>query len=63
MSKPATLVQNPWNYCNILRDDGLPSVDCMEQLTVLLFLKMADDRAKPPFNKPSPIPDPSATSV
>jgi type I restriction enzyme M protein len=28
----------------------------VEQLTFLLFLKMADEQAKPPFNKPSPIP-------
>ena len=28
----------------------------MEQLTFLLFLKMADEQSKPPFSKPSPIP-------
>ena len=28
----------------------------MERLTFLLFLKMADEQARPPFNKPSPIP-------
>ncbi len=28
----------------------------MEQLTFLLFLKMADEQSRPPFNKPSPIP-------
>ena len=52
----ATLVQKLWNYCNILRDDGLSYGDYVEQLTFLLFLKMADEQAKPPFNKPSPIP-------
>jgi len=50
------LVQKLWNYCNILRDDGLSYGDYVEQLTFLLFLKMADEQAKPPFNKPSPIP-------
>ncbi len=50
------LVQKLWNYCNILRDDGLSYGDYVEQLTFLLFLKMADERSKPPFNKPSPIP-------
>jgi type I restriction enzyme M protein len=30
--------------------------DYVEQLTFLLFLKMADEPARPPFNKPSPIP-------
>lgn len=52
----ATLVQKLWNYCNILRDDGLSYGDYVEQLTFLLFLKMADEQAKPPFNKPSLIP-------
>jgi hypothetical protein len=31
--------------------------DCVEQLTYLLFLKMADERTKPPYNQPSQIPD------
>src|SRR2546421_1454848 len=56
MSNPTALVQKLWNYCNILRDDGLSYGDYVEQLTFLLFLKMADEQAKPPFNKPSPIP-------
>ena len=56
MSNPQQLVQKLWNYCNILRDDGLSCGDYVEQLTFLLFLRMADERAKPPFNKPSPIP-------
>ena len=30
--------------------------DYVEQLTYLLFLKMADEQNKPPFNKRSPIP-------
>jgi type I restriction enzyme M protein len=51
-----TLVQKLWNYCNILRDDGLSYGDYVEQLTFLLFLKMADEQEKPPFNKTSPIP-------
>ena len=28
----------------------------MEQLTYLLFLKMADEQSRPPFNRASPIP-------
>src|SRR5271168_1403331 len=56
MSNPNALVQKLWNYCSILRDDGLSYGDYVEQLTFLLFLKMADEQAKPPFNKPSPIP-------
>ena len=56
MSNPSALVQKLWNYCNILRDDGLSYGDYVEQLTFLLFLKMADEQSKPPFNKPSPVP-------
>jgi type I restriction enzyme M protein len=55
MTAPA-LVQKLWNYCNILRDDGLSYGDYVEQLTFLLFLKMADEQSRAPFNKPSPIP-------
>jgi type I restriction enzyme M protein len=55
MTAPA-LVQKLWNYCNILRDDGLSYGDYVEQLTYLLFLKMADEQSRPPFNKPSTIP-------
>jgi type I restriction enzyme M protein len=57
MSEPLTqIVQKLWNYCNILRDDGLSYGDYVEQLTFLLFLKMAAEQSRPPFNKPSPIP-------
>ena len=52
---PIALVQKLWNHCNILRDDGLSHGDYVEQLTFLLFLKMADKQARPPFNKPAPI--------
>ncbi len=47
------IVQKLWNYCNVLRDDGLSYGDYVEQLTFLLFLKMADEQTRPPFNKPS----------
>lgn len=40
-----TLVRRLWQYCNILRDDGLSYPDYVEQLTYLLFLKMADEQA------------------
>src|SRR5690349_15668251 len=46
MSDSATIVQKLWSYCNVLRDDGLSYQDYLEQLTFLLFLKMADERAK-----------------
>jgi type I restriction enzyme M protein len=50
------LVQKLWNYCNILRDDGLSYGDYVEQLTYLLFLKMADEQSRPPFDKPAAVP-------
>src|SRR5205823_9899592 len=39
-----------------LRDDDVSYGDYVEQLTYLLFLKMADEQTKPPFNKSSVIP-------
>jgi len=53
---PTQLVQKLWNYCNILRDDGLSYGDYVEQLTFLLFLKMADEQSRRPFNRVSPVP-------
>ena len=51
------LVQKLWNYCNVLLQAGLHYSDYTEQLTFLLFLKMADEQSRPPFNKKSAIPD------
>ena len=52
----APIVQKLWNYCNVLRDDGMSYGDYVEQLTFLMFLKMADERTKPPYNQASLIP-------
>ena len=57
MSESATIVQRLWNYCNVLRDDGVSYGDYVEQLTYLLFLKMADEQTKPPYKKPPIIPE------
>ncbi|MFZ2470977.1 MAG: class I SAM-dependent DNA methyltransferase [Methanothrix sp.] len=56
MTESSTIVQRLWNYCNVLRDDGVSYGDYVEQLTYLLFLKMADEQTRPPFNKTSKIP-------
>jgi type I restriction enzyme M protein len=48
--------QRVWNYCNVLRDDGLSYGDYVEQLTYLIFLKMAHERTLPPYSQQSPIP-------
>jgi type I restriction enzyme M protein len=50
------LVQRLWNYCNVLRDDGLSYQDYLEQLTFLLFLKMADELTREPWNRTPFIP-------
>ena len=51
-----TIVAKLWNFCNVLRDDGVSYGDYVQQLTNLLFLKMADEQTKPPFNRKSFIP-------
>jgi type I restriction enzyme M protein len=49
------LVDKLWAYANVLRDDGVGTIDYTEQLTYLLFLKMAHERAILPFADESPI--------
>ena len=39
-----SLIRKLWQYCNVLRDDGLSYPDYVEQLTYLLFLKMSDEQ-------------------
>jgi type I restriction enzyme M protein len=56
-SDRSALVDRLWNYCNILRDDGLSYGDYVEQLTYLLFLKMADEQTKPPFSREPIVPE------
>jgi type I restriction enzyme M protein len=50
------IISKVWSFCNTLRDDGVGYGDYLEQLTYLLFLKMADELSKPPYNKTLPIP-------
>jgi len=56
-NESSNVVQRLWNYCHVLRDDGVSYGDYVEQLTYLVFLKMADEQIKPPFNKPATIPE------
>ncbi|HMN05909.1 MAG TPA: class I SAM-dependent DNA methyltransferase [Flavobacteriales bacterium] len=51
------IVNKVWNFCHILRDDGVGYGDYLEQLTFLLFLKMADEYSRPPHNRDTHIPD------
>jgi type I restriction enzyme M protein len=55
-NESATIVHRVSDYSKVLRDDGVSNVDYVEQLTYLLFLKMADEQTHPPYNKPSSIP-------
>src|SRR3990170_6233765 len=51
------LVRKLWDFCTVLRDDGLSYGDYVEQLTYLLFLKVADAQTMPPFNRDRIIPE------
>ncbi len=53
----SSVVSKIWSFCNTLRDDGVGYGDYLEQLTYLLFLKLADEFSKPPYNRVLPIPD------
>ena len=50
------IISKIWSFCNTLRDDGVGYGDYLEQLTYLLFLKMADEFSRPPHNKKLSIP-------
>lgn len=45
-----------WNYCNVVRDDGMTYGDGVKQLTYLLFLEKDDERSRAPYYQRSPIP-------
>ncbi len=47
----SSIISKVWNFANVLRDDGVGYGDYLEQITYLLFLKMADELNKPPYNK------------
>jgi type I restriction enzyme M protein len=52
----APIVSKVWSFCTTLRDDGVGYGDYLEQLTYLIFLKMADEYARPPYNRAIGIP-------
>ena len=57
MSDSRQLVNKLWNFCTLLRDDGVSTIEYTEQLTYLLFLKMAYERQTRPLNPEQIIPD------
>jgi len=52
----SSIISKVWSFCNTLRDDGVGYGDYLEQLTFLLFLKMADEFGRPPYNRNLPVP-------
>lgn len=50
------IISKVWSFATVLRDDGVGYGDYLEQLTYLLFLKMADEFSRPPYNRDLKIP-------
>ena len=57
MADSRRLVDKLWSYCNVLRDDGVGVIEYTEQLTYLLFLKMAHERSTRKLNPQQIMPD------
>lgn len=51
-----SIVSRVWSFCTTLRDDGVSYGDYLEQLTYLIFLKMADEYTRPPYSRDVGIP-------
>ena len=52
----SAIVDKVWGLCDVLRDDGISYGDYLEQLTYLIFIKMADEYSKPPYKHDMKIP-------
>jgi type I restriction enzyme M protein len=50
------IVNKAWNFAHVLRDDGLSYMAYTEQITFLLFLKMAHEQTLPPYNRAATVP-------
>ena len=53
----STIISKVWSMCGVLYDDGVSYGDYLEQLTYMIFLKMADEYSKPPYNRNLGIPE------
>jgi type I restriction enzyme M protein len=51
-----SIVSKVWSFCTTLRDDGVGYGDYLEQLTYLIFLKMAEEYSQPPYSRDVGIP-------
>ncbi|AZZ47319.1 DNA methyltransferase [Pseudomonadaceae bacterium SI-3] len=56
-SNTHAIISKVWSFCTTLRDDGVSYGDYLEQLTYLIFLKMADEYSQAPYNRDIGIPD------
>lgn len=50
------IVDKAWNFATVLWHDGVSFLAYTEEITFLLFLKMADELTKPPYNRPAIVP-------
>lgn len=53
----AQIGKRAWSYAGVLQQAGLSCVEYVEQLTMLLFLKMADQLTGEPWNQPAIVPE------
>ena len=53
----APIISKVWSFCTTLRDDGVSYGDYLEQLTYLIFLKMADEYGNPPYKRNVGVPE------
>lgn len=53
----SSIVSKVWSFAHVLRDDGVSYGDYLEQLTYLLFLKMADEVSSPLYKRTIDIPE------
>ncbi len=52
-----SIISKVWSFCTTLRDDGVGYGDYLEQLTYLIFLKMADEYGQAPYNRDVGVPE------
>ena len=52
-----SIISRVWSFCTTLRDDGVGYGDYLEQLTYLIFLKMADEYGQAPYNRDVGVPE------
>src|SRR5829696_1644551 len=50
------IVTKAWNFAHVLRDDGLSYLAYVEQITFLLFLKIAHEQTLPPVSRKPIVP-------